>query len=146
MRIQDLSSFNAVKEAGLAKLMPYKARIGVGMGTCGTGNGAEGVYHAFVDEIERRGLDVQLARIGCFGYCAQEPLVNLWLPGRPLVILRRVQPNDVPHILDDLYLGRVPANLALCKIEDWDHLTGQVKYGSGYPEIPSWRDVPFFRG
>ncbi|MGE5644547.1 MAG: FAD-dependent oxidoreductase [Acidobacteriota bacterium] len=146
MRIQDLSSFNAVKEAGLAKLMPYKPRIGVGMGTCGTGNGSEGVYHAFVDEIERRGLDVQLARVGCFGYCAQEPLVNVWLPGRPLAILRRVQPNNVPHILDELYLGRVPAELALCKVEDWDHLTGQIKYGSGYPEIPSWREVPFFKG
>jgi NADH-quinone oxidoreductase subunit F len=146
MRIQDLSSFNNAKEAGLAKLLPYKPRIGVGMGTCGTGNGAEGVYHAFADEIERRGLDVQLARVGCFGFCAQEPLVNVWLPGRPLVVLRRVQANDVPRILDDLYLGKITADLALCKVEDWDHLTGQVKYGSGYPEIPCWRDVPFFNG
>ncbi len=146
MRIQDISSFNAVKEAGLAKLLPYKPRIGVGMGTCGSGNGAEGVYHAFADGIDQRGLDVQLARVGCFGFCAQEPLVNVWLPGRPLVILRRVQPNDVPRILDDLYMGRITQSLALCKIEDWDHLTGQVKYGSGYPEIPSWREVPFFRG
>lgn len=146
MRIQDISSFNAVKEAGLAKLLPYKPRIGVGMGTCGSGNGAEGVYHAFADEIDQRGLDVQLARVGCFGFCAQEPLVNVWLPGRPLVIKRRVQPNDVPRILDDLYMGRITQSLALCKIEDWDHLTGQVKYGSGYPEIPSWREVPFFRG
>jgi NADH-quinone oxidoreductase subunit F len=146
MRIQDISSFNAVKEAGLAKLLPYKPRIGVGMGTCGTGNGAEGVFHAFADEIDQRGLDVQLARLGCFGFCAQEPLVNVWLPGRPLVVLRRVQPNDVPRILDDLYMGRITQDLALCKIEDWDHLTGVVKYGSGYPEIPSWREVPFFRG
>jgi NADH-quinone oxidoreductase subunit F len=146
MRIQDISSFNAVKEAGLAKLLPYKPRIGVGMGTCGAGNGAEGVYHAFADEIDQRGLDVQLARLGCFGFCAQEPLVNVWLPGRPLAILRRVQASDVPRILDDLYMGRITQSLALCKIEDWDHLTGQVKYGSGYPEIPSWRDVPFFRG
>jgi NADH-quinone oxidoreductase subunit F len=146
MRIQDLSSFNAVREAGLGKLLPDKPRIGVGMGTCGTGNGAEGVYHAFVDEIERRGLDMELARVGCFGFCAAEPLVNVWLPGRPLVILHRVQTNDVPHILDDLYLGKISTDLALCKIEEWDHLTGQVKYGSGYPEIPLWRDVPFFKG
>jgi NADH-quinone oxidoreductase subunit F len=146
MRIQDLGSFNTVREAGLARLLPYKPRIGVGMGTCGTGNGAEGVYHAFVDEIERRGLDMQLARVGCFGFCAQEPLVNVWLPGRPLVILHRVQPNDVPHILDDVYLGRITQDLALCKIEEWDHLTGQVKYGTGFPEIPSWREVPFFKG
>jgi NADH-quinone oxidoreductase subunit F len=146
MRIQDIGTFNAVKEAGLAKLLPYKPRIGVGMGTCGNGNGAEGIYHAFVDEIEMRGLDVQLAHVGCFGFCAQEPLVNVWLPGRPLVVLSRVQPHDVPRILDDLYLGKLTADLALCKIEEWDHLTGMVKYGAGLPEIPSWREVPFFRG
>jgi NADH-quinone oxidoreductase subunit F len=146
MRIQDIGTFNAVKEAGLAKLLPYKPRIGVGMGTCGTGNGAEGVYHAFADEIDQRGLDVQLARLGCFGFCAEEPLVNIWLPGKPLAILRRVQPDNVPGILDDLNQGRISQDLALCKIEDWDHLTGQVKYGTGYPEIPSWREVPFFRG
>ncbi len=146
MRIQDLSSFNAVREAGLGKLLPYKPRIGVGMGTCGTGNGAEGVYHAFADAIEQRGLDMQLARVGCFGFCAAEPLVNVWLPGRPLVIMHRVQPNDVPHILDDMYLGKISTERALCKIEEWDHLTGQVKYGTGLPEIRSWREVPFFKG
>ena len=146
MRIQDLSSFNAVREAGLGKLLPNKPRIGVGMGTCGTGNGAGGVYHAFADAIEQRGLDVQLARVGCFGFCAAEPLVNVWLPGRPLVIMHRVQTNDVPRILDDMYLGKITADLALCKIEEWDHLTGQVKYGTGLPEILSWREVPFFKG
>jgi transcriptional regulator with PAS, ATPase and Fis domain len=31
----------------------------VGMGTCGRGNGAEGVYHAFADLISRTGMDVQ---------------------------------------------------------------------------------------
>ena len=147
MRIQDLSSFNAVKEAGLAKLMPYKPRIGVGMGTCGSGNGAEGVYHAFVDDIERRGLDVQLGarrllrllRAGAAGErVAARPAARRFCGA--------CSPNNVPHILDELYLGKVPAELALCKIEEWDHLTGQVKYGSGYPEIPSWREVPFFRG
>lgn len=99
MRIRDISNFSAVKEAGMAKLLPFKPRIAVGMGTCGTGNGAEGVYHAFADAIDQRGLDVQLARVGCFGFCAQEPLVNVWLPGRPLVIMRRVQANYVDQIL-----------------------------------------------
>ncbi len=146
MRIQDISSFNAVREQGLSKLLPHKPRIGVGMGTCGSGNGSEGVYHRFVEEIDRRGLDVQLARVGCFGFCAQEPLVNVYIPGRPLVILRRVQPDHVTRILNELEDGRIVPEMALCKIEEWDHLTGMVKYGSGFPEIPSWREVPFFRG
>ena len=146
-RIQDIAAFSQVREAGLAKLLPSRPRIGVGMGTCGSGNGAEAVYHAFSSEIESRGLDVQLAPVGCFGFCAEEPLVNVWVPGRPLLMLHRVQPNHVDGILNGLGQGRLPPpEIVLCKIEEWDHLTGHVKYGYGYPELPHWHEVPFFKG
>jgi NADH-quinone oxidoreductase subunit F len=130
----------------MAKLLPATPRVSIGMGTCGTGNGAESVYHAFADAITTRGLGVQLTRTGCFGFCAVEPLVNVWLPGKPLVILQKVQANDVPAILDDLTAGRIPLELALCKIEEWDHITGHMKYGSGLPELPNWDEIPFFKG
>ncbi len=146
MKISDLSSFSAVHEAGLGKLLPPVPRIAIGMGTCGTGNGAEGVYHAFADGIQNLGLEFQLVSTGCFGFCAEEPLVNVRLPGKPLVILRRVRQSDVPAILDEMAQGRVPAELALGKIEEWDHITGAVHYGAGYPDIPHWYAVPFFKG
>jgi hypothetical protein len=57
-RIQDIGAFNAVREAGLAKLMPAIPRLTVGMGTCGRGNGAEEVFHALNEAIQRSGLDV----------------------------------------------------------------------------------------
>ena len=145
-RIDDLSSFHAAREAGLAKLLPPVPRIAVGMGTCGTGNGAEAVYHAFSDQISGRGLGYRLVRTGCFGACSEEPLVNVRLPGKPLVMLHRVQASDVTAILDDLAAGRVPAELALCKIEDWDHITAHINYGCDYRDIPLWNEVPFFHG
>ena len=144
-RIQDIGSFSTVREAGMAKLLPPRARVGVGMGTCGTGNGAEGVYHAFAEAIHNQGRDVKLASVGCFGFCAQEPLVNVRLPGRPLVILRKVQSSDVNRILDDIARGTLPEDLALCKIEEWDHLTAHIAYGAGFPNIPNWTEVPFFK-
>jgi NADH-quinone oxidoreductase subunit F len=145
-RIEDLSRFNQVREAGLAKLLPNIPRIAVGMGTCGTGQGAEAVYHAFADAIGGRGVDARLVRTGCFGFCAEEPLVNVRLPGKPLVVLRRVRAADVGFIVDEIADGRIPVELALCKIEEWDHITANVKYGTGYPEIPHWYEVPFFQG
>ena len=144
-RIQDIGTFSAVREAGMSKLLPSRPRVGVGMGTCGAGNGAEGVYHAFAEGIDHQGRDVKLVPVGCFGFCAEEPLVNVRLPGKPLVILRKVEASDVRRILDDIALGTVPENLALCKIEEWDHLTTHVQYGSGYPKIPLWQEVPFFK-
>ncbi len=144
--IQDIGAFNAVREAGLAKLAPSVPRIAVGMGTCGRGNGAEGVYHAFGEAIERSGTDVLLAPVGCFGSCFQEPLVNIRLPGNPLVILHRVQANDAPRILHDISTSNITPDFIYCKVEEWDHITGHLKYGHGYPEIPLWNEVPFFRG
>ena len=145
-RIQDIGEFNAVREAGLAKLVPPVPRVTVGMGTCGRGNGAEGLYHAFVQGIENSGTNVVLAPVGCFGACFQEPLVNVRLPGNPLVMLQRVQANDAPRTLHDLANRNVSPDLIYCKIEEWDHITGHVRYGQGYPEIPSWNEVTFFKG
>src|SRR5262245_16411980 len=107
-RIVDINSFNEVRERGMAKLMPSIARIAVGMGTCGRGNGAEGVYHAFAETIDRTGADVLLAGVGCFGPCSEEPLVTVRIPGRPLAVLHRVQASDADRILHDLAAGTVP--------------------------------------
>ena len=116
------------------------------MGTCGRGNGAEGVYHAFAEQIDRAGADVSLASVGCFGPCSQEPLVTVRLPGRPLVVLHRVQASDVTRILHDVATGNVTPDLVYCKIEEWDHITSHIKYGHGWPELRNWDEVPFFRG
>ena len=107
-RIQTLTTLAAVRAAGMAKFLPSRPRIAVGMGTCGTGNGAEGVYHAFADAIGQRGLDVQLVQTGCFGFCAEEPLVNVWRPGQPLVMLHRVRTDHVSQILDGLARRDIP--------------------------------------
>ena len=145
-RIEDIGQFNAVREAGLAKLLPAMPRIAVGMGTCGRGNGAEAVHHALSEAIQRDGMDIRLAATGCLGACSQETLVNVWIPGRPLVVLRRVQAADAERILAAVNQGTVPADLAWCRIDEWDHLTAHIRYGSGFPELPLWSDVAFFKG
>ena len=130
-RIQDIGAFNAVRESGLAKLMPAIPRITVGMGTCGRGNGAEEVFHALNEAIQRSGLDVLLAGVGCFGSCFQEPLVSVRLPGNPLVMLRRVQANDAARILEGVSTGVMPPDLIYCKIEEWDHITAHLQIRPG---------------
>src|SRR5271169_194853 len=144
--IQDISTFHAVREAGLNKLVPPVPRIAIGMGTCGRGNGAEGVYQAFSEAIDRTGAGVVLASVGCFGACSQEPLVNIRIPGRALIMMRRVQAHDAERILHDLSTGNISPDLAYCQVEEWDHITAHIRYGPGYPELPAWNEVPFFKG
>ena len=145
-RILDFGAFNAVREAGMAKLVPAVPRVAIGMGTCGRGNGAEGLYHAFAQAVERSGDDLVLAPVGCFGACFQEPLVSVRLPGNPLVMLRKVQANDAGRLLQDVAKRNLTPDLICCKIEEWDHITGHVRYGQGYPEVPLWNEVTFFKG
>ena len=87
-----------------------------------------------------------LTGVGCFGSCFQEPLVSVRLPGNPLVVLHHVQANDAGRILESFSTGVLPADLIYCKIEEWDHITAHLKYGQGYPEIPAWNAIPFFKG
>ncbi|MFA6956374.1 MAG: FAD-dependent oxidoreductase [Thermoanaerobaculia bacterium] len=145
-RIQDIAAFNAARETGLEKLMPTVPRITVGMGTCGRGNGAEGLYHAFAAAIDRSGMDVVLAGVGCFGSCYCEPIVSVRLPNHPLVMMKKVGANDAGRILQDLATGNVTPEFVFCRIEEWDHITGHLRYGNGYPEVPLWNEVPFFKG
>jgi len=145
-RILDIGAFNAVRESGLAKLMPAIPRLTVGMGTCGRGNGAEELYHALNEAIQRSGLDVMLTGVGCFGPCFQEPLVSVRLPGNPLLMLRHVHAHDASRILEGISAQKLPADLAYCKIEEWDHITSFLRYGQGYPDIPLWNSIPFFKG
>ncbi len=145
-RIEDIGAFNAVRETGLAKLVPSVPRIAIGMGTCGRGNGAESLYHAFIEICERCGTDFYLTGTGCFGACYQEPLVNVYIPGSPLLILQRIQANDAGRIVHDISSGKIgDSELAYCKVEEWDHITGTTRYGHGYPDVPLWNEVPFFK-
>ena len=135
-RIQDIGAFNAVRESGLAKLMPAIPRITVGMGTCGRGNGAEEVYHA-----SERGHRAQ--RPGCAA--GRRGLLRLLLSGaagqRAAAgqsaggAAPRAGQRRSAHSRRRLH-GEMPPDLIYCKIEEWDHITGTLRYGQGYPEIP----------
>jgi len=145
MKITTFEELNAIKEQGLAKIFPGKIRVAVGLGTCGMGNGAEEVFAALKEALKKKKISAFITRTGCFGFCAEEPLVNIHIPGKPLVILHQVKAKDANKIADALKKGEVPAKMALCRIEEWDHLTGQVGFGRGFEEIPLWNEIDFFK-
>ncbi len=55
-----------------------RARVIVGMGTCGIAAGARDTMQAFMDALEQAGGgDVAVTATGCAGFCDQEPLVEV---------------------------------------------------------------------
>lgn len=64
-----------------------RIRIVVGMGTSGIAAGARDVLKTLVEEIGRRNLtDVIVTQTGEKGLASQEPLVEVYEEGRPLVV------------------------------------------------------------
>ncbi len=145
-RLSVLDALDNVRRRGLDKLLPQSPRITVGLGTCGVGNGARRVFQSLVSALDKRGIDATITTVGCFGFCAVEPLVTVRLPGRPLVILHDITEGAVDEIADALLVGEIPKDRALCRIDRWDHLSAEITYGEGYPGLPQWDEIPFFAG
>jgi NADH-quinone oxidoreductase subunit F len=146
MKINDITALNNLQKKSLKKLLPDKPMIAVGMGTCGIGNGADELFMAIGKAIKTKKADIILNTVGCFGFCANEPLVNVYIPGQPLVILNKVAAKDATSIVEAVSKGNMPLKKAMCKIEQWDFLTSKIEYGKGLPQVPVWDEIPFFKG
>jgi NADH-quinone oxidoreductase subunit F len=146
MKIRDGAALERIRKIGFAKVLPDVPKISVGAGTCGIGMGANEVYEALVHAVKAHRVKIEVNRVGCFGFCAEEVLVNCYIPGQPLVILHRVTPKDAPGIVEGIMRGMTPLKKALCKIETWNFFTSQVAFGTGLGSVPAWNEVPFFKG
>ena len=146
-KIKTVEDLDKIRQIGLKKLLPDKPRIAVGVATCGIAAGGMTIFEELKKILEAEGVNVYLTKTGCFGICNEEPLVNVLLPGKPLVILSKVTKDDVRVIVDAIKSGTVPTDKALCKIEEWDHITMQtpVQYGKGFENVPLWNEIPYFK-
>lgn len=146
MKVISIEALNRIKEKGLKKLFPDKLRIAVGFATCGIAAGGDKIFAEFEKIIEERGMQVYFTQVGCIGYCKEEPLVNVTLHGKPLVIFNQVNKEDVPKIIDGLLKDEILEEKAFCKIEKWDHITGgEIFYGEGFSHITNYTEIPYFK-
>ncbi|WP_320127872.1 FAD-dependent oxidoreductase [uncultured Sphaerochaeta sp.] len=134
-----------LRAKGELLLNPGRVDIAVGVGTCGLGNGAGELLKAISEEVASRKLDIQVRSVGCFGFCANEPLVNIHLPGLPLLILDKVQIEDLPWIFSSIEKRSFPKDRVLCKISEWDYLGAFSAFGKGFDSIPEWNEITYFR-
>ena len=140
------SEIKLIKEQQQERILPAMPMILVGMGTCGIGNGADTVYCQIRKQIAATGIDCKVKQTGCFGFCAEEPMVMLYQPGKPMLVYSKVAEKDVRHIIESLGKDTICRNKLLCRIEQWDFLTSEVEFGKGYQDIPHWDEIPFFKG
>ena len=143
MKTQELE---ILKQQNRERILPSSPMILVGMGTCGIGNGADVVFNRVQTQIAETKFPCKLKQTGCFGFCAEEPLVTVYQPGKPMLVYSKVTEKDAFRIVDGLIKGKIYPKNILCRIEEWDFQETKVEFGKGYPDIPHWDEIPFFKG
>jgi NADH:ubiquinone oxidoreductase subunit F (NADH-binding)/(2Fe-2S) ferredoxin/NAD-dependent dihydropyrimidine dehydrogenase PreA subunit len=110
-KVESPQELEGLRQAIIEKRDPKRTCITVCGGTACRASGAEAVVDAFIDEIERRELQVQvsLKETGCHGFCERGPLVVIE-PKK--IFYQRVTPEDVEEIIDETIIaGKVVERL-----------------------------------
>lgn len=103
----------------LARNSKGKAKIVIGMGTCGIAAGAREVLQAVLQEIEKRKLDVVVSQTGCIGMCEKEPLLDVQLPGKDRITYGNVTKEDVQRIIvEHVINGNIVEDLVVARLEE----------------------------
>ncbi len=135
--MSDLNNLERLKEEGIQYLFPSKAKIMVGMATCGLAAGAGEVGLALVKEVKKRKIDVVVSKTGCIGLCQHEPLVDILKPGYPRLTYDRVTPERVGEILDGLVKGKFKKGI-MARIDQEEFLLDDTRKRYGKGKIPAY--------
>ena len=90
------NTFNRINQGVNRK----STRIVIGMSTCGIAAGADEVFEAIVDEINKLGLyNVVVVKTGCIGMCRLEPIVEIIRPGEEKVTYVKMSPYKARRVI-----------------------------------------------
>ncbi len=78
---------------------PTHPLIHIGMGTCGKAAGADGVYAAAKEALNRMNLLARILQVGCIGMCYLEPIMAVKKPGGPFIYYGNLTAEKTGKIL-----------------------------------------------
>ncbi len=147
--ISDLETLERVARHGRGTLYPDRVKIMVGTATCGRAAGAGDVLEAVRDWVEKEHRPYLIGETGCIGWCSQEPLLDVWVPGRHRITYGRVKPGHVPEILAGLPDAKPEHALAVMTGDDnalTGHRASYADNGDGrLAGLPTYGELPLFR-
>ena len=104
--MKSLAELQAIKEKMKNKIVlregSNNVRVVVGMATCGIAAGARPVLNAFVEEVNKNGLNqnVTVSQTGCVGYCQLEPIVEIYEPGKEKVTYIHMTADKAKEVVE----------------------------------------------
>jgi len=112
--------------------------IYVGAGTCGLAAGAGKTLEEVKNWLKKNKVKADILEVGCIGYCAAEPLLDVRLPDMPRVSFERAKAKTVAPILDSVFNKRAPLR---------DNVLGQFAAAGDkkWSAVPLMSEHPFFK-
>ncbi len=115
-----------------------RAKVVIGLGTCGIAAGGEKVWNAVSDYIETHRLEIEMMPTGCIGMCYAEPLMEVHMPGEPRFIYGNLGPDNAVAILQQHLQEGIPSP---------EYMVAQDPRGyEAAPNIVRLNDTPFYKG
>ena len=109
--MKSLAELAAIREKMKDKVVMREGstdtRIVVGMATCGIAAGARPVLNAFVEGVDKAGLNssVTVSQTGCIGICQYEPVVEVYAPGQEKVTYVKMTPEKAEKVIKEHIQG-----------------------------------------
>jgi NADP-reducing hydrogenase subunit HndC len=137
-------------DRGRKTLLPRETKLIVGMGTCGLAAGAEEIYDAIRDEVQKLRLPYLVASTACIGWCSQEPLVDVQVPGKPRVTYGRMDVRKARELIRSLAKGDLKLQWASSQLIAYENpVTGKPLPIADPPErldgLPLYEDLALFK-
>ena len=148
MKINSAVDLDTILPTGEASLYPQRIKISVGMATCGRAAGADGIFETLEKRIAQRGLEASLTQTGCIGYCQQEPLVDVRMPGGGRIVYTQMTRPRARALVDELARGMLPVVSAWAVIDTEEFLVDNREKNFPRPaelaSIPALANQPYF--
>lgn len=112
--MKSLAELSAIRDKMKSKVAlreeTGETRIVVGMATCGIAAGARPVLNAFVEEVDKAGLNgkVAVTQTGCIGICRYEPVVEVYRSGEEKVTYIKMTADKAKEVMEKHIKGGKP--------------------------------------
>jgi NADH:ubiquinone oxidoreductase subunit F (NADH-binding)/(2Fe-2S) ferredoxin/Pyruvate/2-oxoacid:ferredoxin oxidoreductase delta subunit len=152
--IRTAKDLEKIAALGEKLLYPAGPKIMIGMATCGEAAGAREVLDAVREECKKKHLPYSIKETGCIGWCSQEPLMDVFLPGKGRITYGRMKPGRARQILNDLPKNLHPEWAVAFMPGDDNELTGKfTRYTAAGKKngeasiggVPAYKDLPLFK-
>ncbi|MCP4180439.1 MAG: 4Fe-4S dicluster domain-containing protein [bacterium] len=87
------------------------AIVYVGAATCGLSAGAKKIINKLNTIRENKESNFEIVKVGCIGLCAEEPIMDVQLPGRTRISFSKVIEEDVASILGGVFENKLTGNI-----------------------------------